>query len=295
MSRRFLLMLAAILIFSDAITASAQTSPQPTPKVLWILREDVKAARASAHEELEAGYVRALQKANWPTLSLGVSSIAGPLDALFITGYESFAAMEKDQMAMQKNAELMKEFARLDAADAEFRTGQRTILATLREDLSYNLPANIPQMRYFQINTVRVRPGHNDEWVEARKILVEALKKANVPTGSAVFEVTAGMPNGTFLVFTPRKSLSEMDPNPDRTRAVNAALGEDNMKKRQKLISDSVMTSENTVYAFSPRMSYVSKEFAKAGGEDFWNPKPMTAMKPAPKRAGDKTSASKQR
>ena len=186
-------------------------------------------------------------------------------------------------MAMEQNAALMSEFERLDAADAEFRTNQRGIIATHRPNLSYDVASiNMPQMRYFQINTVRVRPGHEEEWMEARRILVNALKKANIPAPSIVYGITSGMPNGTFLVFTPRKSLAEMDPNPDRTRAVQEAMGEDNTKKRRKLISDSVISTETSLYAFSPRMSYVAKEWV-AAAPDFWAPKEMVAMKPAPK------------
>ena len=263
MKKNLSTLFATCLFFALVSQATAQTpsqTQQGPPPVLSIFREDVKASRNGAHQKLEAGYVRALQKANWPTNSLAITSVSGPNDAWFITGYESYAAMEKDRMAMDKNAELMSEFERLDAADAEFRTNQRGIIATLRPNLSHSVPVNIGLMRYFQINTVRLRPGHEEEWMEARRILVDALKKANIPTPSTVYGITAGMPNGTFLVITPRKSLAEMDPNPDRQRAVQDALGEENIKKRQKLISESVISTETSIYAFSPQMSYVSKE-----------------------------------
>ena len=279
-----------LAVVSELAAQTGQQAPQGPPNVLFIFREDVKASRGSAHEKLEAGYVRALQRANWPTTSLAITSVSGPHDAWFITPYESYAAMEKDRMAQEKNAELMSEFERLDAADAEFRTNQRGIIATHRPAISYSVPVNLPQMRYFQINTVRLRPGYEEDWIEARKILVEALKKANVPSPSTVFGITAGMPNGTFLVITPRKSLAEMDPNPERAKAIQDAMGEENAKKRQKLIRDSVMSTETSIYAFSPRMSYVSKEWI-AADPDFWEPKQMVAMKAAPKTRKSAASA----
>ncbi len=298
MKKNLITLFATCLFLALAFQATAQTpsqAPPGPPNILYIFREDVKAARGGAHEKLEAGYVRALQKANWPTNSLALTSVSGPHDAWFITAYESYAAMEKDHMAMEKNAELMSEFSRLDAADAEFRTNQRGIIATYRPNLSHNVPVNIPQMRYFQINTVRLRPGHEEEWMEARRILVEALKKANVPVPSTVYGITAGMPNGTYFVITPRKSLAEMDPNPDRTKAVQDALGEDNIKKRRKLISESVISTETSIYAFSPQMSYVSKEWI-AAAPDFWAPKEVMAMKATPKakKSSGTTTAKKQ-
>ena len=140
-----------------------------------------------------------------------------------------------------------------------------------------------------------MRLGHGDEYTEARKILVEANKKANPDdVHSAFYSVTAGLPAGTYLLFTPRKSLAELDPNPARAKAIQDAMGEDNNKKRQKLLADSVISAETIIYAFSPKMSYVPKEWAKAGGE-FWTPKPAprlaAAKKPGPaeKPAATKT------
>jgi len=282
------------VLVSTALQASAQQQPRMgPPKVLSIFREEIKAGRGSAHQNLETGYVRALQKAKWPVYSLAMTPAVGGTDAWFITAYDSFASMEKDRRDSEKNAQMSADFDRLDAQDAEFRTGQRSMLFVLNEALSYGGNFDVSQMRYFSVNTVRVRPGHDQEWQEARKILVEAVKKANPNAHSLVYGVAAGMPNGTYLVFTPRKSLAEMDPNPAIGKAVQDAIGEDNAKKRQKLLADSVISTETIIYGFSPKMSYVPKEWAKTGG-DFWTPKaplrtvaakkPAAAEKPAEKK-----------
>jgi hypothetical protein len=280
--RKSLLFLFAIgFLVSATLEARAQTGP---PKVLSIFREEVKAARGSAHEKLEAGYVRAFQKAKWPVYSLAMTAAMGGTDAWFMTAYDSFAALDKDRQNFDKASQLTADFERLDAMDAEFRTGQRNFVCVLNEELTYGGNFDVSQMRYFSVNTVRVRPGHDEEYREARGILVDALKKANANTHSVVFAIAAGMPNGTYLVFTPRKSLAELDPNPTVGKAVQDAMGADNAKKRQKLLADSVISTETSIYAFSPRMSYVPKEWVKTGG-DFWAPKPpprpAAAKKPA--------------
>ena len=136
---------------------------------------------------------------------------------------------------------------------------------------------------------MRVRPGHDQEYQEARKLLVEALKKANAPANSVFYSVAAGMPNGTYLVFTPRKSLAELDPNPAVGKAVQEALG-DNASKRQKLLADSVISTETIIYGFSPKMSYVPKEWVKTGG-DYWAPK--LAPKPVAKKPEGEKPAEK--
>jgi len=293
MKKSLILVFAMCVFVLAGLQAAAQQPQMGPPKVLSIFREDIKAGRGSAHQNLETGYVRALQKAKWPVYSLAMTPAVGGTDAWFMTAYDSFASMEKDRQNSEKNAQMSADFDRLDALDADFRTGQRSMLFVLNEALSYGGNFDVSQMRYFSVNTVRVRPGHDQEYQEARKILVDAVKQANPNAHSVVYTVAAGMPNGTYLVFTPRKSLAEMDPNPAMGKAIQDAMGEDNSKKRQKLLADSVMSSETVIYGFSPKMSYVPKEWAKSGGE-FWTPKapikavaakkPATAEKPAEKK-----------
>lgn len=287
MKKTLLFWFAICLFVSTGLEARAQAGPPP--KVLSIFREEIKAGRGAAHEKLETGYVRALQKAKWPVYSLAMTASAGGNDAWYVSAYDSFAALEKDRQSMQKNAQLSGDFERLDGLDAEFRTGQRSILCSLNEELTIGGGFDVSQMRYFAVNTVRVRPGHEQEYQEARKLLVDAVKKADPKAHSVFYTVRAGMPNGTYLIFTPRKSLSEMDPNPDIGRAVQQALGEENAKKRQKLFADSVISSETSIYSFSPGMSYVPKEWVTTGGV-FWAPKP--APKPVAKKPaeGEKTA-----
>lgn len=284
MKKSLLVVFAVCVFLSTAVQAPAQQAPPiGPPKVLSMFREDIKPGRGAVHENVETGYVRAMQKAKWPVYYLAMTPVYGGTDAWFVTAYDSFAALQKDRDSAAKNAQLTADTDRMDVLDAEFRTGQRSIVCVLNEELSYGKPIDISQMRFFSITTVRVRPGHDDEYREARKILVDALKKANADTNTSFYAVTAGMPGGTYMIFTPRKSLAELDPNPPMGKAVQDAMGESNTKKRQKLIADSVTGTDISIYAISAKMSYVPKEWAKTGGE-FWAPKPrpVVAKKPAP-------------
>jgi hypothetical protein len=279
--KKMMLSLFAICLFvSAALEARAQAVPPP--KVLSIFREEIKAGRGGAHEKLETGYVRALQKAKWPVYSIAMTASAGGTDAWFVSAYDSFGALEKDRQNMNKNAQLSADFERLDAMDADFRTGQRGILCSLNEELTIGGSFDISQMRYFAVNTVRVRPGHDEEYQEARKMLMEAVKKGDPNAHSIVYTVRAGMPSGTYLIFTPRKSLAEMDPNPAVAKAVQDAMGASNAKKRQKLLADSVIGTETSIYSFSPKMSYVPKEWGA-----YWAPKPPPSPKPVAKKPAE--------
>lgn len=290
MKKSLLFVFSMCVFLSTTLQAAAQSAPTGPPKVLLIFREEIKAGRGAAHEKLETGYVRAFQKAKWPVYYLAMTAAAGGSDAWFVSAYDSFAALEKDRRDIDKATQLTADFERLDAMDAEFRTGQRNIICSLNEEMTIGGNFDVSQMRYFSVNTVRVRPGHDQDYQEARKIIAEAVKKGDPTSHSIVYAVRAGMPGGTYLIFTPRKSLAEMDPNPAVGRAVQEAMGEDKAKKRQKLLADSVISTETSIYAFSPRMSYVSKDWVKTGGE-YWAPRPPSrsvAKKPA---EGDKTAA----
>src|SRR5579864_3357221 len=105
----------ALSIFVAALAAAQEKqSTTPPPKVLVITREFVKPGRAgTAHEKTESAFVQAFSKSKWPTHYLAVDSLSGRPRSLFLTGYDSFEAWEKDTLAVQKNTGLL---ASLDRA-----------------------------------------------------------------------------------------------------------------------------------------------------------------------------------
>ncbi|HET9785748.1 MAG TPA: hypothetical protein VFP47_01370, partial [Pyrinomonadaceae bacterium] len=108
----------------------------------------------------------------------------------------------------------------------------------------------------------------------------------------AVYQVIAGMPGTTFLVFRPMKSLAEYDMR--LGPKVRAAMTDDERKKADKIISEGVIVTDTSVYAFNPSMSYLPTQFT-ARDAAFWNPTPEVAAKPkATKRKKPTTSAAVQ-
>ncbi len=285
--KKYLPLLFAVSLFlAGAMQAVAQTStaaPGGPPQVIQIFREEVKYGKGAAHEKFEAGFPRALTKANWPTHYLAITSVTGPSEAWYITPYDSFDAWEKDRQATEKAPALLAELDQLGEKDAEFVSNGRSIAAIYRRDLSYRREGvNIFTMRYLSITTIRVRPGHNDDFEELRKTVNAAHEKANVDEHWTVYQVVSGAPAGTFLISTPYKSLKEVDAIPEKHgKAYQDALGDEGRKKLRELSSAAIFSSESNLFAFSPKMSYPSKE-AIAADPDFWAPKPKkAAAKPA--------------
>lgn len=295
MKKTLFLLCAAALVLSGATSALAQAqapAPMGPPKVLQIIREEVKVGKGPAHEKNEAGYPQAFKKANWPTTFLAITSITGPSEAWFLVGYDSFESWEKDRQATEKNTALIAELNQLDEKDAQFVSGSRNIVAMYREDLSLHPGVKIAQMRYFRIATYRVRPGHESDFVEAAKIVRAAYEKANVELSWVVYQVSSGRPGPTFMVFVPTKSLQEIDAAVARSKQMQEATGEENSKRLQVLAGQGYLSAESNIYAFSPKMSYVSKEFA-AGDPDFWTPKLKAAAKPAEGASAEKKETKK--
>ena len=172
--------------------------------------------------------------------------------------------------------------ARLDKEAADLHSGMRDMIAVYRPELSYQPGVDVAQMRYFAITTVRVRPGQDDNYSEYVRTLQNAAReKAKAETHVAAYQVVAGMPGTTYMFFRPMKSLADYDLRIGPR--VRAAMTDDQKKKADKIVGESVMLSETSIYAFNPSMSYLPKEFT-ARDAGFWNPAPEAVAKPKPKK-----------
>ena len=273
----------AVSLLSCSFSVLAQTAPAGgPPKVLQIYREEVKPGRAPAHEVVETGWPRAFARANWPTHYLAMTSLTGPSEAWFMTGYDSFAAWEADSRGIEKNPGLKKELDQLEAKDGELRSGGRSVAASFREDLSNQPNVEMPKMRYFRVITFRIKPGHEAQFPEVVKIVKAAYEKAKLTLPWATYQVSSGMTVPTFLLFIPMKSLEEVDLGASRSKTLQEAEGEENVKKLQTIAAEAYVSVESNIFAFNPKMSYPSKEWA-AGDPEFWKPK-AAAMKPEGKK-----------
>jgi hypothetical protein len=266
----------------------AQGAPMGPPPIAQIFREVVKQGKGPAHEKLETEWSRALANAKYPVNFIAISSLTGPAEAWFLSGYGSWAEYEKANNEINGSAALAAVDTKYRSQEVDMLTDSRGMLAWYRDDLSY-LPGKEPlgTMRYFSITRTQIRPGHSGEFEEARKMIKAAHEKASLSDGFVIYEVTSGAPAGTFLTFVARKSLAEIDQGAQiHGAAYLAALGGDSaQKKLAALASSGTITAETNQFAFSPAMSYPAKETV-AADPAFWTPKPAMAAvkKPEPKK-----------
>ena len=100
----------------NASPVAAQAGPTPPeadpPNLLAIYREEVKPGKAAAHSSNEQAWAAAFTKGQAPIHWLGMTTIAGPNEAWFFSRYDSFAALQKVQDAMESSAALTADVIR---------------------------------------------------------------------------------------------------------------------------------------------------------------------------------------
>ncbi len=279
------LLLISSLLLGGIGTAAAQETMAGPPKVLTIIREFVKPGKSGmVHEKAESAFVQAFAQAKWPTHYFAVTSMSGKPRALFLIGYDSFADWEKDNQAVEKNTALAQALDRAGVADGELLSEVTAGTFVYRPDYSLRPGVDIAHMRYFEVTVFRVKQGHDKDWDEIVKLVTPAYEKI-AGARWATFEGVFGPPGGTFLVFTPVKSLAEIDQEVAQNKQFEAAMGADGMKRLRDLSAAAIESTESQLFQFAPKMSYPPDSWIKADPE-FWSPKPSGA--PAPKPAEKK-------
>ena len=252
--------------------ALAQEPPKP-PKVLSIYREQVKPGRGGAHEKNETAWAQAFAKANAPSHYIAMTSVTGPSEAWFLEARDNFASLQANDEAIEANAALSAEIDAISARDGELLEASTHIVARYREELSYRADSAIPKMRYFSVRTVRVKPGHGNDFESASRLINDTHEKTNMDEHWAVYEVVSGAPDGTYLIFQPMESLSDLDALSElHGKEFRESVGEDNRDRLRNLTRDGVEYSRGQIFRFNPKMSNPTKEFI-AGDPEFWTPK----------------------
>jgi hypothetical protein len=287
MKRTTALLLGSYLIIGGMGIAAGQEPPPPPPKVLSIQREFTKPGKNGAvHEKSESAFVQAMMRAKWPTHYLALNALSGKPRALFLTGYDSFEAWEKDTLAEQKNPTLSAAIDRAAMADGELLSEFDASALMYRDEYSLNSAVDIPHMRYFEISLYRVRPGHDADWDAIVKLVKAAYQK--IPDVHwAMYQAVYGQEGNTYVIFWPMKTGADVDRSFANDKQLASVLGEDGMKKLSELSSSTIEFYQHNLFAFAPSMSYPSEDWIKAD-PDFWKPKAQMSSATPKKKTEEK-------
>jgi hypothetical protein len=260
---------ALFLTFGYVATVFAQGMPTKQPALLSIVREDVKVGRAGDHAKHEAGWPAAYEKSKSPYYYVAMTSLTGPSEALYVSPFESHAAVGDSMKRDDADPVLSAELARLSRADAEYLNGSRVIQAMARTDLSMGAYPDMSKARFYQISFVRVRPGQETRFEEAAKAYRSAAVRLGSDPRVRIYQVIAGMPGPTFVLFSSVEDYAAFDKMMTDGRAITSGMNAEEKAAFQKFGAEGLLSAETNRYRLDPAQSYVDKE-TRAKDPAFW-------------------------
>ena len=267
----------------EAQTQQSQSLVTSPPKLLLLVRQSFQPGKESARQKLDMAMSRACEHAAVPNSWIDLEPITGPGQTrLSFDPFDSFEEIDKAGAAWAKIFSEPSDIAKLQDQIQALVTSEQTVIAVRRDDVGYRANSiDLSKARILRVLEVRLHPGHESDFVEAFKTLSAAYEKINSDTPWVVYQVNVGMPSPAFLVLVPMKALRQNDDLLARQKSLREAEGETGVARMQQIARDAYASTESNLYAISPEMSHVSKEFA-AGDPVFWTLKLAPAQaKPA--------------
>ena len=261
------------LVAGSAATALAQGVPTTQPKFVHIFREQVKPGRAAEHARWEAGWPAAFEKAKSPYNYIALQSITGPPEVWYVSPLASQAAYGEMVGAEEKDPVLGAELERLGKGDGEFLAEQSALQAVAMPELSHGSFPDVGKMRYYEISTFRIRPGHQDAWMAATGAYKAVMARSAPNAGWRTYGVVAGAPGGTYLVFSSVGAFAEFDRMMAEGEAAMKGATAEEVDVLGKFMKESVLDVVTNRYRLDPGQSYVNAE-TKAKDPAFWAKKP---------------------
>lgn len=138
------------------------------------------------------------------------------------------------------------------------------------------------------ISIFRVKVGHEADFEAAAKAFGSATDRAGVEHNYDVYQVVAGMPNPTYLIFASTTDYGGFDQYMADGDAVMKAATSDKRNALMKVSADGLINTENIRFRLDPVMSYVPQS-VRLEDPAFWMPKtalaePKPRPKPTPKQ-----------
>jgi hypothetical protein len=256
----------ALLLLAAAVCAWAQST---APKILYISRVNLKEGRAMQYQTLDKQVRQTVHKnnpnLNWITATAFTGSDSEETYFMFAN---SFADIERTSDDFGKAAGSLFSTTEFNQNIAESQESGRSIIATFREDLSYNPekfdPANA---KFWAVTYRRDKPGSGQQFKSMREDLIAALKAANYDSHALVYEVRYGMPSTSYIILRDLPSLSVLDT--DLSKQYESAVPKALRQEQTAYAQQNVMASDAVIYQVKPELSHPSQNLV-AANPSFW-------------------------
>lgn len=271
---------------------NSSTSDEPQYKVLRITRELVKSGKSGTlHDKSEAAFVQAMAHAKWPIHYIAYNSLSGPSRALYLTRYESFEALQKDNDSQQKSETLAAALERAAVDDGNLLDGIADSIWTYEPDLSYHSRKPDPNARFLRMAFYHVRSGHEAEWREIVKMITANDDKMGSPVHWGTYSLAygaapeMGISAGSYALMSGMPSVRELDDRMANSPKFREAMGEDGMKRLGELMASAVDKATIQLYVINPSQSYPPQDWVNAA-PDFLEQKTNDRLDPRGGRVG---------
>ena len=269
------------LALAGSLAALAQTPAVPPPNILNIQMDNIKPYEDGPYDKLASEYAALSQQLKDPTHVLGMEALTGPPRAIYLSGFDSFEALQKNEEWLLGDAATDAKLDALDAREAPYVSEVHYTIWHYRPDLSNNVAgADIPHSHYWEVIIFHMRSGHNEQFEELTKLYRDANLKIGQNIPWATYEGLMGVTDA-YLVLVPMTSLKDQDTGLAHEKDFGAALGDEGKGQMNKLSEESVASVEDNIWMVIPEWSYVEKSWIEADPQ-YWAPEP--AAKHAPVR-----------
>ena len=278
------------LALAGSLAAQAQTPAVPPPNILNIEMNNIKPYQDGPYDKVASEYAALSQQLKDPTHFVVMEALTGSPRAIYLYGYDSYEALQKNEEWELGNATIDAKFDALDARQAPNVSEVRSAIWHYRPDLSNNVAgADIPHSHYWEVIIFHMHTGHVDQFVELTKLYRDASLKSGQNVPWATYEGLAGVTDA-YLVLVPMTSLKDEDIGLAHKKDFGAALGDEGRHRMNKLSEESVASVEDNIWMVIPEWSYVEKSWIDADPQ-YWAPEP--AAKPVRKPAAGAAPAAK--
>jgi hypothetical protein len=280
--------LSLALAGSPAAHAQTPAAPPP-PNILNIETVNIKPYADEPYDKVASEYPALSEHLKDPTHVLAMEALTGAPRAIYLTGYDSYEALQKNEEWLLGDAAGAK-FDALDAREAPYISEVHYTIWHYRPGLSNNVAgADIPHSHYWEVIVFHMRSGHVEQFEELTKLYRDASLKSGQNVPWATYKGQMGVTDA-YLVLVPMTSLKELDTGLAHQKDFGAALGAEGGARMSKLTEESVASVEDNIWMVNPEWSYVEKSWIEADPH-YWAPEP--AAKPARKHAPGAAPASK--
>lgn len=265
-------LLCALMAVVSVLPSFAQRGADTTPPdILQVYRDTVRPGKIAEYTKVEGEAAQACSRANtWPYFT--VQAVTGPQEVWFVSGFESYAAMESSAEPFARNVGLAAEMGRIADAKANLITDPNTLFFRYRDELGRNNGLVRPGARFYTVTWYTINPGHEREFEESQRLIRGVRERAGAVDNRVVYQATSGMPGNVYLSFSPYHTFAEAAESLERLLDYDD-LDENIRGRLRELFSSSVASSVSYVFSISPPLSNPAGEWI-ANDPEFWRTSP---------------------